>query len=180
MISVKKLRLIVACISLLVCMTFIEDTYAKYVNGVDAVAQAGIARWKILVNNADIESGSLAAQTITPVFAGNTNIAANVIAPTSTGYYDIVIDSSNTDVSFDYTISSSINENSNVSDLVTTGYSINDGEVVNFTNYNEDIEGTVIYGTLSTTIRVYVLWNDAAETPTAALDVSLLFVQSID
>src|SRR5574344_2095381 len=142
MIKIKKFRLLIAFISLLICMTFIQETYAIYVNNVDGNAEMTIARWKIIVNNQDITNGSLANATITPVFAGNTNIKANVIAPTSTGYFDIVIDGTNTDVTFNYTISCAPNENSNVTDLVTTGYSIDGGNIVTFTNYNTDITGS--------------------------------------
>lgn len=194
MIKIKKFRLLIAFISLLICMTFIQQTYAKYVNNVDGNAEMTIARWKILVNNQDITAGSLAQATITPVFAGNTNIKENVIAPTSTGYFDIIIDGTNTDVAFNYTITCAPNANSNVTDLATTGYSINGGNIFTFTDYNTDITGIINYGsTEATTIRVFVIWNDGATATmdntadtnatttagtNATLDVSLAFIQN--
>lgn len=194
MFNSKKIKLIVAFVSLLISFNFIQETYAKYVKNVEGNAEMAVARWRILVNNENIRTGSLAASTITPVFAGNTHIANDVIAPLSTGYFDIIIDSSETDVSFTYTISSSVNENSDVSDLVTTGYSINGGATVNFTTYNTDITGTINYGaTTPTSIRIYVMWDDAVATATmdntddtdatystnanATLDVNLTFQQ---
>lgn len=194
MIKIKKFRLLIAFISLLMCLTFIQDTYAKYVNNVNGEANLTIARWKILVNNEDITTGSLAQEVITPVFSGTDYIKSDVIAPTSTGYFDIIIDAKDTDVSFNYTITVNTSSESSVTDLVTTGYSINDGEVINFENYNENITGTIDYNTIDiTTIRVYVMWNDSDsnnmdnnadtiaatdEESKALLNVSLSFIQN--
>lgn len=194
MIKIKKFRLLIAFISLLMCLTFIQDTYAKYVNNVNGEANLTIARWKILVNNEDITTGSLAQEVITPVFSGTDYIKSDVIAPTSTGYFDIIIDAKDTDVSFNYTITANASLESSVTDLVTTGYSINDGEVINFENYNENITGTIDYNTTDiTTIRVYVMWNDSdsnnmdnnadtiaatTEESKALLNVSLSFIQN--
>ncbi|HPE14802.1 MAG TPA: hypothetical protein PLT65_03070 [Bacilli bacterium] len=194
MFKIKKIVLMLACVSLLICMTFMQETFAKYVNSVSGTSSMTIARWKILVNNADITSGSLAANTIVPVFAGTTDMASNVIAPLATGYFDLVIDSTNTDLSFDYSISALAGATSSVSDLVSTGYSINGGTIYNFTDYNENITGTIAYGSTTTTIRIFVLWNDDAntqdmdnsadteaalsETPTASMDVNISFIQS--
>ncbi len=194
MINSRKIKLMIAFVSLLISFNFIQETYAKYVKNVAGNAEMAVARWRILVNNENIRTGSLAASTITPVFAGSTHIASDVVAPLSTGYFDIIIDSSETDVSFTYTISSDVNENSDVSDLVTTGYSINGGETINFTTYDTDITGTINYGTTTpTSIRIFVMWNDAVETATmnnaddtdatystnanATLDVNLTFQQ---
>lgn len=189
----KKIKLIIALVSLLICFNFIQETYAKYTKSVDGTAGISVARWRILVNNENIRTGSLAASTITPVFAGDTHTASNVIAPTSTGYFDIVIDSTGTDVSFTYNISVSPSASSNVTDIVTTGYSVDGGTTVNFSTYNTDISDTVLYGsTSSRTIRIFVMWNDstgstmnnAADTnatynqnANANLDVTLTFTQ---
>ncbi len=194
MIKIKKFRLLIAFISLLMCLTFIQDTYAKYVNNVSGEANMTVARWKILVNDEDITSGSLAQEVITPVFSGNEYIKSDVIAPTSTGYFDIIIDAKDTDVSFNYTITANASLESSVTDLVTTGYSINGGEVVNFESYNENITGLVNHNTTDVlTIRVYVMWNDGDssnmdndadtlaatdENSKALLNVSLSFIQN--
>lgn len=191
--SFKKFKLIIALVSLLICFNLIQETYAKYTKTVGGTAGLAVARWRILVNNENIRTGSLAANTITPVFAGDTNTASNVVAPTSTGYFDIVIDSTGTDVSYTYNISVSPSATSNVSDIVTTGYSVNGGATVNFQTYNTDISDTVLYGSTATrTIRIYVMWNDStgstmnnaadttaayAQGANATLDVTLTFTQ---
>ena len=101
----RKIIFFVALISLLYCVTFMQDTYAKYVSSVSEEAELTIARWSILINNQDVVNESNFTDTITPVFAGSNNINSDVIAPTAEGYFDLVLNGENTDVSFRYTIS---------------------------------------------------------------------------
>ena len=126
----KKLILFISCISLILCLLIVRQTYAKYMNTTQGNTNITIARWRILVNNQDIRNNPEITETITPVLLENEHIKPGVIAPTSEGYFDIVIDSSDVDVSFNYTITPSIQENSCVKDLNVTGYSLNSGEII--------------------------------------------------
>ena len=63
-----------------------------------------IARWKIIVNNKDIRDNSSSSAIISPVFLGNDNVASDIIAPGSEGYFDLIIDAKAADVSFKYKI----------------------------------------------------------------------------
>jgi len=60
--------------------------------------------WQIFVNTTDITANSETSITFEPVMYENEHVANNVIAPTSSGYFDINIDPTNVDVSFKYTI----------------------------------------------------------------------------
>ena len=113
----KKLLYCISCLFLIISLSVIKNTYAKYITSADGDANINIARWKILVNNQDIEQNKELSNVITPVFDGNDNIASNVIAPTAEGYFDILIDASNTDVSLRYEVTTSDNEDSAVADL---------------------------------------------------------------
>lgn len=95
-------------------------------------------------------------------FHGNEHIASNIIAPTAEGYFDLNFDFSDADVSFEYLITVSADENSSVQDLVTTGYSINDGEKITFENFNTPISEIIkLSDNISTRkIRIYIKWND--------------------
>lgn len=66
------------------------------------------------------------------------------------------------DVSFEYEISVAASENSSVKDLVTTGYSVDDGEKINFDEFNSPIKETILLTDNIETrkIRIYVKWND--------------------
>lgn len=137
----KKYLILSFLISLiLTACAFSYFTYAKYITSITGDAEVSVARWRVLVNNQDVSAGSSFSNTITPVFTGNTNIAPNVIAPTAEGYFDIVLDVTDTDVSLSYEITTSENSDSAVDDLIISGYSIDGGPRQNITttaNNNE-------------------------------------------
>lgn len=190
----KKIIFILASLSFILCLFFIQESYAKYLTATNESTTMSIARWRILVNNKDIRNGSTANAIITPIFNGNDNIAENIIAPTSEGYFDLVIDVSEADVSFKYKIEMDVNVNSTVTDLIATGYQIDGGEVIALNKDNQIIENTVLYSQNRDTIniRVHILWDDgetaemdndmdtqATLTPSnsAMMDVHLSFIQ---
>ena len=120
-IGIRNLFVILGGILFSIGAFVLASTYSKYVTGTTGNADVRIARWKIRVNNQDVINNYNISSLIQPVFPGNTNIASGVIAPTAEGYFDIVIDGTNTDVSFNYEITTSENEDSAVSDLVLSG-----------------------------------------------------------
>lgn len=61
-------------------------------------------KWQKLVNNNDITNEKTSSITLIPVLEENINVSLNSIVPSSRGYFDINIDTTNVDVSFDYTI----------------------------------------------------------------------------
>ncbi len=188
----KKLYMIGSLFLICLCLSvfFIRESYAKYLTALDETTNISVARWRILVNNNDIRDGRIAQAVVTPTFTGNAHMAPNIIAPTSEGYFDLIIDSSGADVSFSYTLSVNVNNTSSVSDLKVTGYSLNNGTIVT-NGINPITTGNIIYGNglTTNTIRVFIVWDDsatanmdnvadtAAAAGTAKLDVSLHFTQ---
>ena len=160
----KKLLYCISCLFLIISLSVIKSTYAKYITSANGNANINIARWKILVNNQDIEENKELSNVITPIFDGNDNIASNVIAPTAEGYFDILIDASNTDVSLKYEITTSDNAESAVSDLIISGYSLDDGERQQIISDDGQIkvENEILYNSQDKDIklRVYLKWND--------------------
>lgn len=158
----KKRLILLVVLSIILCLFFVQESLAKYITAADETANISIARWKILVNDEDIRDENTVNTVINPVFLGNDNIAENIIAPTSEGYFDLIIDAREADVSFKYKISMSVNQNSSVKDLVATKYVINGGEPITMDINNQTIENTVLYGNNNSTIniRVYIVWND--------------------
>ena len=188
----RKFRLLLAFISLLVLVDLVQDTYAKYVSSADANGNLTIARWAFTVNNQDVIANNDFSNTIVPVFDENSNISSNVIAPTSTGHFDITINSTNVDVSFNEVITLSKSNNNTVSDLVFTGYSINNGEMIEFED-DTVITNTHLLGEQNTinTYRFYIEWKDgdneemdnsqdteATVNGTAAVNVNINFIQN--
>lgn len=154
----RKLVLLIACICLFLSVTTLQDTYAKYTSSVNETTDISIARWRILVNNFDVRSSSTTSNLITPVFAGNTNIASGVIAPTATGYFEIIIDASGTDLSFNYTIDIANSEDSIVNDVRVTGCTMNGNPL---TVVNGQVTGTVrLSDQRVNRMVVYIEWLD--------------------
>lgn len=158
----KKRLILLVVLSIILCLFFVQESLAKYITAADETANISIARWKILVNDEDIRDENTVNTVINPVFLGNDNIAENIIAPTSEGYFDLIIDAREADVSFKFKISMSVNQNSSVKDLVATKYVVNGGESITMDINNQTIENTVLYGNNNSTIniRVYIVWND--------------------
>lgn len=166
-IGIEKIFIAFGAIASLVGVGILTYTYSKYVTGTSGNASVRIARWNLTVNNQDIVNNNNFSSVIEPVFPGNSNISSGVIAPTAEGYFDIVIDGSNTDVSFSYTITTSDNANSAVSDLVLSGYSIDGGERQDVTSTNGQISITnsILYNDVdkNVSLRVYFMWNDDSD-----------------
>ncbi len=157
----KKVILIIVTI-IFACITFllIFQTYAKYLSSATGETNVNIARWNIKVNNIPINDNTSITSTIAPVFPGNDNIEANVLAPTAEGYFDLVFDFSGVDVSFMYTISSIIDESSPIKDFVIVGYSVDGGDRIDFTD-NKISDTVLLTDNVNTRIvRIYIKWID--------------------
>lgn len=152
---------LVLCLSI----TYLFQTsYAKYRKQVTGELNADIASWIITVNNEDITESRTLENEITPVFDTNQYVKANTIAPGSTGYFDIIIETVNVDVDYNVEIVDS-KEETDLQDLVLKQYELNDsGTRVNITNHTFSQDFTK--NTERTKIRFYFVWDDDPTTET--------------
>ena len=157
----RKILIFVALISLLYCVTLVQDTYAKYISGASGTSNLTIARWNVLINDVDIVNNSNFSNVITPTFENNTNIRDGVIAPTAQGSFDIVLDVNETDVSLTYTITVEEDENNTVSDLKILSYTVDN---TTYTYTDDGISGNILYTDTdrTKTITFNVSWIDDA------------------
>lgn len=193
----KKLVLFLAILSAVLCLFIVVDTYAKYMTSAKQVTNIPIAKWNIKVNNVSIKNNENLSSVISPVFPGTEHIASGIIAPTAEGYFDLDFDFTDADVSFSYNISVTPNENSSVTDLVVTGYSIDNATPIYFsTGDTTNISDNIYYnsGIATRKIRVFIKWidDDATATmdnskdtaatlnATALLDAKIVFTQIAD
>lgn len=192
--NMKKMLFIVSCICAIICIIIIAVTYSRYRSSASGTAEVSIARWNIKVNNATIKNNSDLSNVITPIFTGTKDINPNIIAPTAEGYFDLSLDYTDTDVSFDYSITVNPNSNSSVQDLVATGYSFDGGTTIINLGSTPTITDAVLKSDNVRTkdIRIYIKWDDengtmdnsadtAATIPEnakALLDVNVLFTQN--
>ncbi len=160
----RKFVLLAACICLFLSAITIQDTYAKYTSSVNETTQIAVARWRILVNNFDIRNSSTTTNLIQPQFDGTTNIASGVIAPTATGYFDVLIDASGTDLSFYYNITVTNALDSIVSDVIVTGadfYAGNGSTSVPLAVNNGNVTGSIhLSDQRLNKIRFHIQWKD--------------------
>ena len=168
----KKFLLLLIGICICFLLFFIVQIYAKYITSAEGNTSLTIANWNIKVNDLSIKTNTDISNSIVPVFSGTEHIASNIIAPTAEGYFDLNLDFTDADVSFEYEITTTPDENSSVKDLVTTGYSIDDGEKISFENYNEPITEIVELtdDVRTKKIRVYIMWNDSEDSQTMTND----------
>lgn len=161
MLNSNKLKIMLALIALIMCISTVQQTYAKYVTSANTNTQIAVARWRILVNDVDIHTGASTEQLITPVIDDNNYVVEGKVAPESTGYFDIKIDSTNTDTSFNYQISMS---DSSISELVVTGYTLNNGSLISLNGSNM-ISNNVLHtdSVKVNNIRVFFKWDDSLE-----------------
>lgn len=127
----KRIRILIAFVALAFSLSIISTTYSRYVADADGDVSLTFAKWQILINDEDITSGDVESVDITPTIVANDNVAAGKLAPSSIGYYDIEIDATNVETSFDLNLAL---DNSEMADLRITSYSINDEEDVDITN----------------------------------------------
>lgn len=168
----KKCYFTLLLISASMCIGLMSNTYSRYVADTTGNIDILFAKWQILVNNTDITTNNSSSINFEPVIVKNTNVANDVMAPTSKGYFDIDIDPTNVDVSFTYTINLEI-ENENIPDLMITEYAIipnnysegndlekitlNDFKIINDLDYDNT---TKDFSFQPFTVRVYFEWYD--------------------
>lgn len=88
-----------------VCLTIYEirHSFSLFENEKDIVVNSSIGKWEITVNNSDVpKTATFTANNI--VVVGDNNVKENYFAPGTHGYFDIVINPNDTDVSIYYEI----------------------------------------------------------------------------
>ena len=101
-----------------------------------------------------------------------------MIAPGSTGYFEINIDATNVDVDFDYEIQNLNDTTASLPDLIITSYQINGGTQTDTTG--NIISGTITKNTASTTVKAYIKWNDDEATQSMDNQEDTTFAQQAD
>lgn len=180
----KRIKIILILLTLSVTLSFMSHTYSRYVVDTTSNIEVSFAKWQVLVNSSDITDGTTTNLEITPVIEESNNVKANTIAPSSKGYFDIVVNPTNIEVSFDYKVTLKL-LNENMPDILISKYAIlsdtyQEGDTVTTNEItNNEITGSLTYDNETEnftfkpfTIRVYFEWfegtnesmNDEADT----------------
>lgn len=168
----KRLKIIIVLVTLSITLCIMSNTYSRYVAKTDSNVNVSLAQWQMLVNSVDITNQEQSDISIKPIILANANVKEDCLAPSSEGYFDILINPTNVDVSFKYTINLAI-DNIDTPDLIVTNYSILDstyveGDAVEVTTVNENIiTNDMLYDNETEnfsfnpfTIRVYFKWYE--------------------
>lgn len=118
-----KCKLIVACFMIIVLVSFMSNTFSKYISSSQGDLTVSFAKWQILVNDLDITEEANSEIVFVPVIKSNDHVNENAVAPSTEGYFDIKIDPSNVGLSFKYNIDFKI-ENDDIPDLMISKYAI--------------------------------------------------------
>lgn len=168
----KNIKFIIVFI-IIVAFSFaylFQASYAKYRKQIEGNLEMGIAKWNLKINNEDIRNKKILENNIIPEFEESEYTNANVLAPGSSGYCDIIIDATNVDVTFNLEFSAEIPEESAIKDLKITDYIINPSETnttkIAYTEGNT-ITNTIQHNTETTKIRIFITWDDS---DTATMD----------
>lgn len=168
-IDKKDLKFIIIFIIVLMCScTYLyQSSYAKYRKRVTADVDLTVAKWTIKINNEDVKNRKKLTNKLVPEFEESEYTKANVLAPGSKGYCDIVINSKNVDVNFQITLQAKIPSESAISDLKVTDYIINPSDSnttkIEYTELQE-INIPVVHNTEQTIIRLFIEWDDDPST----------------
>ena len=162
-----KLKILSVFVIFAFALSIVSNTYSRYVAAAEENIDLALANWQILLNDEDITNSSESAGLINPVILENENVANNKLAPSSVGYFDININASSVELSFNYNIK--INNNEILNDLIITKYKIieegTDPEEVEYIDVvNNEINGTFDYSDENTNksfkVRVFFEWFD--------------------
>ena len=172
----KKIKIILILLTLSVTLSFMSDTYSRYVVNTNSNVEMTFANWQILVNETDITNGTTTSLAITPVIEASEHVKSNTIAPSSKGYFDILINPSNVEVSFNYKANFKV-LNENLTDIKILKYAILDENYIEGETKieSQDIVDNTISGSLTFdnqtenftykpfTIRVYFEWYEGED-----------------
>lgn len=138
------LKIIIILLIFFILFLIIRNAYSKYLSNNDSFTKTHISNWHILLNDEDITSNKDFSEIVEITLDENENIAENVIAPTSSGHINLVLESTDTELPFKYEIEPIVDENSNLPDFKIYGFSINNGEITELSEDEKTVTGIVI------------------------------------
>ena len=101
----KNFKLVLFILILTITYLIVQSTYSKYLTQTDNHSNLNISRWNILLNDNNISNTEVFTENIKLTYENNnSNIASDIIAPTSKAYFDLSLDSTGTDLPFSYEI----------------------------------------------------------------------------
>ena len=159
----KRILIILSIILVFITIYIIRDTYGLFESKNTMIMDSGVAKWNVLINGTDIKSGdNFIVDTVN--IDSSDNVLGGKIAPGTKGYFDIVINPTDTETSILYSITFDFSQvvGSITIDKIeelTSGNLIRTGK----NTYSKIITLEEIENKVINTIRVYIKWNNIEE-----------------
>lgn len=157
----KKQLSIIALLFLGLTLLSILSSYGIFESNIPLEINKPLAQWVILVNNIDVTGENTALSIPSVNWSSNSNTLPGVVAPGMTGYFEMLIDPSGTEVSFEYEISIdfSVLENESIK-LVSIEDSSNELVQINDTTYKGIFLLSDIELGKTETLRFNIIWEN--------------------
>jgi hypothetical protein len=151
---------------LIISLATISKTLAVFETNGSGVATTSVSKWIIKLNNVDISQGSTNSFIIDNVtYSNSANVENGYIAPGRSGYFDIVLDPSGTNVAVRYDIEIDTTSGNYPSNITFTVDNLNSSQVVK--TGNNTFSGVVSLADISQnktiTLRLNLNWVDNTE-----------------
>ena len=102
---VKRRLWLAVLVFFIITFLVVSKTYAIFERNAEAEALLAIGKWVIKLNNVEITTGQVETFTVTTfTFEDSTTVEDGYIAPGRSGYFDISLDATSTDVAVRYDI----------------------------------------------------------------------------
>ncbi len=189
----KKITTLIV-LSLLLLIVFVASySYSLFESNISGQTEASVADWLIKVNNTLISTGQTETFTVDEIHYTKTSdkIRQGKFAPGISGYYDIEIDSRDTEVAIEYNIT--------VDDFDSENFKVKNIDLMqgssNFTKISDkEFSGVIpLKSRTNQVLRVYLEWKDlntpeaneadsamgTKENPNVEIPITLHFIQYI-
>lgn len=156
----NRILIILSIILVFITIYIIRDTYGLFESKNKMIMDSNIAKWNVLINGLDIKSGNnFIVDTIN--IENSDDVLDGKIAPGGKGYFDIVINPTNTETSILYSVTFDFSKLISVFTIdkieeLTSGNLIRTGE----NTYSKVITLDEIKNEVINTIRVYIKWDN--------------------
>ena len=107
----KKGLILSSCLLLIFTLFQISKAYGVFQTVVNDDAEFNVAKWRIYVNNSDLNNTNNVFYVDNITYTNNSNVSQSRFAPGVTGEFVIEIDPKNTEVAFNYELSFDLSSN---------------------------------------------------------------------
>lgn len=120
-IIIKSIFLILI---LIVLFLIIQSTYSKYIEKPEKTTDFKISSWNISINDINISESHSFSENLELNFEENPNVSKDVVVPNSIGSFEIKIDSTGTNIPFEYKVS--------IEDSGISSFNIEDFKIISY------------------------------------------------